>query len=192
MTNSDSPRTPWARKAGPACELKRPSIHKYVDRAFATQFLADRLGIPKANLRNERDKIGKTIDRASHSSDLRQRSDGKFKFGDLMAWARSVRRYQLAVRDEPSIQVMAMSSSPPGTRFGTPSARSLPPTITECHSVITQLQHKLHALTCKGRDDATEIDELKRQLAVKRGRQQAASAYGKAGGGRPRKIVSRL
>lgn len=138
-----SHKPPWAarRKDGP---WEVPALGKYVSRSFATQFIAERLGILHEPLRALKDKIGKQIDTALGNGKLVSR-DGRFLFGDLAAWARTKTKLAKAVKDLqlPGTASANMSFLPlQSSGFG----YSVPATLEGCQEALRDAYRELNQL----------------------------------------------
>jgi hypothetical protein len=176
-------KPPWTRlnTHGP---LPAPELSKLVNRAFATQFIAERLEKPHETIRALRDKIGKQLDRALKNQEIKA-SNGRFQFGDLTAWAHTKSGLTKAFEGLHGFNSASAHLTSPSIQL-TAFGHSTPNHLDDCRAALKAAYLELNQLREENRLQRATIAELTpfKEKAV--WRSEAAKTAG-ARGGRPKK-----
>ena len=142
MTTLDN-RSPWSRKKveGP---LQPLDVHVFIDRNFATQFLAERMERDVSPMRSRRDKIGKRLDAAMQNG-LIPFNGRKFKFGYLVAWALRTKDLANTVSGLPGIGHANADLAAPSFQLNS-WGYSIPETLDACQSALVDASRELNQL----------------------------------------------
>ena len=174
-------RSPWSGKKvkGP---LQPPDVHAFIDRNFATQFLAERMERDFYPMRSRRDKIGKRIDAAMQTG-LIPFNGRKFKFGYLVAWVLRTKDLADTVRGLPGIGHANADLAAPSFQLNS-SGYSIPETLGACQSALVDASRELNQLREERLSLLATINEL---LPYKEKAMEKSFNARKAGqaGGRP-------
>ena len=173
-------KPPWASRNKSDGPLQTPDLFDQVDRAFSTQFIAERLGNNDETMRALRDKIGKQIDAALKTGKL-VATNGKFLFGDLTGWVKTKPRLAHSVDGLLSIGHASASFTAPSMQLSA-FGYSLPVSLDNCQAALadayrelTDVREENHRL----RATVATLDLLKAKATA---RSETAKRFGKQGG----------
>lgn len=127
-------KPPWASRKKADSALDVPDLYALVDREFATQFIAERLGNKHETIRALRDKIGKQIDTALKTGKL-VATGGKFQFGDLTGWVKTKTKLAHSVEGMLSIGYGSASIDLPAMQMSA-LGYSIPESIGDCQAAL--------------------------------------------------------
>ena len=175
-------RSPWARERVVGI-LPAPDIHKFVDRHFSTQFIAERMDRDFESMRRRRDKIGKRIDTAIQNETIPCQGR-KFKFGYLVAWALKTKDLARTVEGLIPIGHGHATLTTPSFQMAS-TGYTVPETLDDCQNALREVSREVLRLRDENRALQIVIDEL---LPYKVKADAKSHSTRKAGqkGGRPR------
>jgi len=177
-------KSAWAREqsAGP---LAVPDLCELVDLHFATQFIAERMDEGGITIRSLKDRVRHQITEGKESG-LLPHQDGRFVFGELMAWAKNKKTLARAVEELMHIGHASVAGMMPPMQLSA-SGTGLPPTLDACHDALTIAHRELREI----RDENTalklavaELTPYKEQADLIRHKERVGGRKG----GRPSKM----
>ncbi len=172
-------KPPWASKV-PKGPLEIPDPHDLVDRKFATRFIAERSRSNYDSIRQQRGKIGQQLDTALQSGKLKS-SHGRFRFGDLTAWALTKTKLAGAFEGIPAFNTgNASLTLQPMQVLG--FGYSLPVSLDACQDALKSAYLELNKLREENRQMQTTIDSLQPYKDKADAHSRSGSIHGKKGG----------
>ena len=175
-------RSPWARERVVGI-LPAPDIHKFVDRHFSTQFIAERMDRDFESMRRRRDKIGKRIDTAIQNETIPCQGR-KFKFGYLVAWALKTKDLARTVEGLIPIGHGHATLTAPSFQMSS-TGYSVPETLDACRTALHEVSREVLKLRDENLELKVIIDGLLTYKEKADARSLVAQLAGKRGG-RPR------
>jgi len=150
-------KSAWAREqsAGP---LAVPDLCELVDLHFATQFIAERMDEGGITIRSLKDRVRHQITEGKESG-LLPHQDGRFVFGELMAWAKNKKTLARAVEELMHIGHASFAGMMPSVQLSA-SGTSLPATLDTCHDALKSAYCELRNLREENLALALAVAEL--------------------------------
>lgn len=177
-------KSPWAKGATVNADTT-PSLSAFVDRKFATQYLAQRLPLPYGNIRQLRDRIGQKIDTARKNEKL-ESVCGLYLFDDLVKWARSRPDFAAAVADI-TIPTTGSAHLVAPSMFVNATGFSIPLALPDCQAALADASRELNAIRAENNALRTTVATLTPLQDRALARSKAASRAGKKGGRPPKR-----
>jgi hypothetical protein len=133
----------WARKTadGP---LGIPDLYETVDLHFATQFIAERMNEGFIGIRSLKDRVRHQITEGKENG-LLPSQDGRFVFGELVAWAKNKKALAPAVEGLMHISHGTFAGCSPSIQLSA-TGYSLPSTLDASHEALKNAYLELRAL----------------------------------------------